>query len=239
MKPRYSPRPLALVAGLTLATLLPAWAPAAAAPIFGPAETAALSCTPDGSNPVTGTLQATAVNDGRGLVLSGAATSTGVGVICMELNWFGSLTGSIDASNSVPVAFDYSIDFSGPASLVTSTVAVSLFHEAYMVGPFTQGGFGFSAPMEGIGQILSAPDLALEWPGPADGSTRAFTSYVATLQVLARADGANANTLSVSIPASTSIDLGQVRRSSVPEADMAGLLALALLAAVRRRRVRS
>ncbi len=38
MKPRCSPRPLAMVAGLTLATLLPAWAPAAA---FRPHSTSA------------------------------------------------------------------------------------------------------------------------------------------------------------------------------------------------------
>ena len=111
MKPRCSRRLIALVAGTTLATLLPSGAPASAAAMPGPAATAALNCTADGSHPVTRTLQATVINDGGGVARSGAAARTGVRSICMEMAWFGSLSSDVDASNNVSGAFVNSIGF--------------------------------------------------------------------------------------------------------------------------------
>ena len=111
MKPRCSRRLLALVAGPTLATLLPSGAPASAAAMLGPAATAALNCTPNGRDRVTGTLQATVFNDGMDVARSGAAARTGVRSICMEMAWFGSLSSDVDASNNVSGAFVNSIGF--------------------------------------------------------------------------------------------------------------------------------
>ena len=222
-------------AALALAIAPPTWA----APIFAPASTLTVStCTQDGSNVPQGSASADVVNDGKGVVLSGNATSTGASAHCIKLEWGGALDGNIEAFNSIPVAFDYSVDFSAvTATYLYSFLQVSFFHEPYFVGDFNQRGYAYIDSRNGNGQFTSQPNISLEWPGPSDGSTRRFRSYSAELTVHALGDTDSVETLSVNVPIATSIDLGVLRRTDVPEPSHGALLALGFAATLRLRRI--
>ena len=215
--------------------------PASAAPIFSAAETTVSNCITGSENPVTGALNSTPVNGGAGVVLSGSASSTGSGGFCLNLEWRGALSGSIDPTNSIPIAFDYSVNFTDAAPmLVQSALVFEFSHEAYVprgsIG--RQGAFGANlSPVDGTGRFTSAPGLSIDSAGPADGAARAFRSYYAQLSVSAVSESSRIETLSVNVPAATSIDLGVVRATSVPAPEVGTLMGIGLLAAswLRRR----
>ena len=213
--------------------------PASAAPVFSAAETTVSNCITGGENPVTGALNSTPVNGGSGVVLSGSASSTGSGVFCLDLEWRGALSGSIDPTNNIPIAFDYTVNFTAPTfTFVQSFVYVQLDHEPYVSQGFNQSGYGYGGLIaDGSGQFTSTPGLSIEWPGPADGAPRAFRNYYARLVVSAESESSTIETLSVNVPAATSIDLGVVRATSVPAPEVGTLMGIALLAAswLRRR----
>lgn len=120
---------------------------------------------------------------------------------------------------------------------VASSIYVLFDHEPYFVGSINQGGIGiYETFTAGEGRVVSAPALSLDWPGPRDGQARAFLGYTDTLQANAAADTESAGTLSITVPAHGSVDLGDIRRTSVPAADMGALLAVGLVAMVRLRR---
>ncbi len=213
--------------------------PACAAPIFGAAETTVSNCISGSVNPVTGMLNATPVNSGAGVVLAGSASSGGTGGFCLNLEWTGTLGGSIDATNAIPIAFDYTVDFTGVLpTFVQSDLYFEIRHEPYVSQGFNQSGYCYSSPsVDGTGRFTSAPGLNLEWPGPTDGTPRVFRSYYARLLLSAESLGPSIETLSVNVPAASSIELGVVRATSVPAPEVGALMGIGLLAAswLRRR----
>ena len=150
--------------------------PASAAPVFSAAETTVTNCITGSANPVTGVLNSTPVNGGAGVVLSGEASNSGSGLLCLNLEWRGARSGSIDPTNSIPIAFDYTVNFTDAApTLVESALYFEISHEPYVSGGFNQGGYSYGSPyVAGTGRVTSAPGLNIDWPGPADGAARAF-----------------------------------------------------------------
>ena len=129
---------LLLGMGLALATTAPAFA----APIFGAANNLRISACPSNPNTPGGSLNATPVNGGAGVILSGSASVTANHTLCMQLEWGGSMSGSVDAVADVPIAWDVLTSVTDLTEPVVSTdIYIEVSHEPYLVGTFNQGGY--------------------------------------------------------------------------------------------------
>lgn len=232
-------RPVRHAVALASLAIVSVSAPAWAAPIYGPAnlEQGASSCFDDTPAVAQG-VNAQVVNSGRGLVLSGKGSVAGSGDLCVQLTWRGTMTGNIDSPNNIPVAWDFTVGYEGPAGAeVASSIFVQFDHDPYLVGTINQGGYGIYETF-GSGHVVSAPDLAIGWPSPIDHEPRSFLAYSVKVQASVFADPGSVGTLTLDVPARSSVDLGDVQRTSVPAADMGALLALGIAAMVRLRRYR-
>ncbi|MBL8144454.1 MAG: PEP-CTERM sorting domain-containing protein [Acidobacteria bacterium] len=158
----------------------------------------------------------------------------------MQLEWGGSMSGTIDSVADVPLAWDFSVSVSDQAQpLVSTDVYFEVSHQAYLVGGFNQGGYAYSTSVIGPGHFTSPANLRLNWPGPPPHTPRSFTSYYVRMIVLyANSDATTptTETLSIDIPSATSLDLGDVRRRVVPEPATWGLIAAGLAGVAWRKR---
>jgi hypothetical protein len=232
MKREETLRRLCVGVGLAVATAAPAFA----APMFGAATYAGIADC-NGINTPGGSLSATPVNGGAGVILSGSASVTGDTSLCMILEWRGAMSGPVDAVTDIPIAWDVLTSVTDPADPAVSTdIYIEISHQAYPVGQFNQVGFAYSTSQAGAGPFTSPPNLSLTWPGPPPGTPRDFTSYYVRMLVLYENLGSTLETFSIDIPTDTSIDLGDVRRNVVPEPAIPSLFAAGLAGLAWRRR---
>jgi hypothetical protein len=224
-----------LVIGLTLALT-----PTFAAPIFGPASNLQVSGCPGNPNVPSGSLSANPVNGGAGVILSGSASVTDVTTLCMQLEWLGSMSGSVDTIADIPIAWDFTVSVTDLAlPVLSSNIYIEISHQPYFISGFNQGGYTYSTSYLGTGQFTSLPNLSLNWPGPPPENPRNFTSYYVRMIVLYENTGATTQTLSIDIPSATSIDLGYLQggpSTGVPEPATWGLIAAGLAGVAWRRR---
>lgn len=224
---------LLLGMGLALATTAPAFA----APIFGAASNLQITACYGNPNTPSGSLSATPVNGGAGAILSGSASVTAGGTLCMQLEWGGSMSGSVDTVADVPIAWDVLTSVTDLTEPVVSTdIYIEVSHEPYMVGTFNQGGYAYGTSRVGIGQFTSPANLRMTWSGPPPETPRNFTSYYVRSIVLYENTSSNLETLSVDLPSATSINLGNLRGGVVPEPATWSLIAAGLAGIAWRRR---
>jgi len=204
---------------------------AEAAPIFGsPTSSGSFSC--DGQPTETSpTLAGATVNNGRAITLSGAGSVTGVGVQCISFSWTGSLSGTLEANNLIPLAWDFTVITTG--NLSSEIEAFSPFQlegnpywsfEGTFLGfvPYLDGNFNVGG--QGIGRKGGSGTQTLsgiwQFATPASGVGNAYTDYSVNLRASAFF-GPAGGTLSVDIPAGTSIDIGPLsdtnNEARVPE----------------------
>ena len=143
-------------------------APAFAAPVFGSATNLQLTGCSGNPNVPSGSLSANPVNGGAGVILSGSASVTDVTTLCMQLEWGGPMSGSIDSIVDIPIAWDFTVSVTDPTVPVLATdIYIEISHEPYLVDGFNQGGWAYGTSFNGAGQFTSPANLSLTWYGPA------------------------------------------------------------------------
>lgn len=227
-----------LLVGMGLALAITA--PAFAAPIFGAANNLQITACYGNPNTPSGSLSATQVNGGAGVILSGSASVTAGDTLCMQLEWGGSMSGSVDPVTDIPIGWDLLTSVTDSTQPTVSTdIYIEIRHEPYVIGGFNQGGWAYGTSRIGTGQFMSPANLRLTWPGPPPETPRSFTSYYVRMLVLYENLSSTQETLSVDIPSATSIDLGDLRGGVVPEPATWSLMAAGLAGIAWRRRARA
>jgi hypothetical protein len=207
-----------------------------ALPIFqAPTISGLTGCGGQGSPTPAGSVAASVVNAGAGLTLSGSGSSTGVGVHCMTFNWFGPASGPVGAPPvAVPLAWDFTLGTTASTGL-TGNLSITLYHTPYDNGPGQATAFSVSYDMFGPGQFTGANTITI--PTPPGNLALDYTFYSVDLLVILNNRNGGSETVTVNIPAATSIDLGTVNAgppgNGIPEPATwlslsAGLAALAL-----------
>lgn len=207
-----------------------------ALPVFQAPTISGLSgCGGQASPTPTGSLAASVVNAGAGLTLSGSASSIGAGSHCMSFNWFGPAFGPVGTPPvGVPLAWDFTLGTTASQGL-TGNLSFTLYHTPYFNGFGDTIAFSTSYDMFGPGQFTGSSTMTI--PTPPGNLALDYTFYSVDFVVRLNNPGGSSETVTVNIPAGTSIDLGAVNAgppgNGVPEPATwlslsAGLAALAL-----------
>ena len=171
--------------GLAFAATVPAFA----APVFNSASNLQITGCFGNPNVPSGSLASNPVNGGAGVILSGSASVTDATTLCMQLEWGGSMSGSIDSIADIPIAWDFNVSVTDLAQpVVSSDIYLEISHQPYFVGGFNQGGYAYSKsyvgswrihlacqPKKSLAQAVTRQTAGRPRGAPALGSSPGFS----------------------------------------------------------------